>query len=295
MQEGTVVSFTTVRHPPEGFGSGPLRIALIELEDGSKVMGQLSLSEGSDVQIGQRVHPRMKLMRINTQGLRIYDVSYDVLVEKPVEVEQEVLQGFPGYIVALYGPSGVGKSTVCTLMSSVLSEHVENVPILTTRKKKKGDKKDEYHHITTTEFTRLHKAKKIIAATQIPSKSEKRWYGYREEDIQAIWSKGKVPLVITEQHLLENLSTYYGRRSILSFGLLPPGKSRRAMLSQLLHRLRARGRDTEQHIKERLRNAVKDLDFFEKRKELFDHILVNEDLDTVIETVKGHVLSAERT
>jgi guanylate kinase len=293
MQAGSIVSFTTVSHPPAGFGSGPLLIGLIELEDGSRVMGQLRVPDNAAVSIGQTVQPRMQLLRTNGQGLRIYDAVYEVTVAKPVEVEQE-LQEFPGYIVALYGPSGVGKSTVSKLLSSVLSEYVVKVPIMTTRRKKKGDD-DEYNYITTAEFTRLHKAQKIVAATQIPSRSEKRWYGYHEKDIQAIWSQGKIPIVITERDLLQGLSECYGRRSILSFGLLPPGKSRRAMLSQLLHRLRGRGRDTEQHIQDRMKNAEMDLDFFEKNKELFDHILVNEDLDTVIEALKGHVLSTERT
>lgn len=293
LQEGTLVSFTTVAHPPEGFPAGPRRIGLIELEDGSRVMGLLLAPANAELRIGQRLLPRMQLLRTNPQGLRIYDVAYEVVAEKPVE-QPEFSVEFPGYIVALYGPSGVGKSTVSRLLTTMFSEYLENVPIMTTRRRKKGDE-GEYQHLTGSEFASLCDRKEIIAATQIPSASEKRWYGYREQDIRAIWEKGKIPVVITEQHLLQALSEHYGRRSILSFGLLPPGSSRRAMLSQLLHRLRSRGRDTEQHIRDRIKNAESDLDFFEKRSELFDHILVNEDLNTVIEAVKGHVLSMERS
>jgi len=289
MQAGTIVSFTTVNHPPEGFGTNPQLIGLIQLDDGNRVMGQLRVPENSTLKIGQSVQPRMQLIRTNGQGLRLYDVVYEIAAQRAVTVEQE----FPGYIVALYGPSGVGKSTVSRLLTTMLCDYVENVPIITTRRKKGGDE-GEYKYTTTAEFTRLRKEQKIIAATQIPSRSEKRWYGYKEKDIQAIWDKGKIPVVITEQDLLQGLSAYYGRRPILSFGLLPPGKSRRAMLSQLLHRLRSRGRDTEQHIRDRMKNAERDLDFVKERSELFDHILVNEDLDVVIEALKGHVLSTER-
>jgi guanylate kinase len=63
------------------------------------------------------------------------------------------------------------------------------------------------------------------------------------------------------------------------------------MLSQLLHRLRLRGRETEEQIQERLANAKADLRFFDESRDLFDHILVNEDLDTVVQTLKGHVLA----
>ncbi|MEK7590929.1 MAG: hypothetical protein AAB489_01845, partial [Patescibacteria group bacterium] len=93
----------------------------------------------------------------------------------------------------------------------------------------------------------------------------------------------------TEMHLLQGLSAHYGRRSILSFGLLPPGKSKRVMLSQLLHRLRKRGRETEEHIRDRLKNAEKDLAFFTERRDLFDHLLVNEDLPSVIASMKEKV------
>ena len=44
-----------------------------------------------------------------------------------------------------------------------------------------------------------------------------------------------------------------------------------------------------------MKNAERDLDFFEERSELFDHILVNEDLDVVLETLKGHVLGTEQS
>lgn len=283
-QEGIILSFTTVRHPPEGFSPAPRVIGLIELQDGSKVMGSLIVPTGLILGIGMRVKPRMRLERVNAEGLRIYDIAYELLAEKSVSTEK-----FNGYILALTGPSGVGKSTISKLLAHKVSDYVEKVPILTTRAAKEGDG-DEYLYVTQEEFSAMKKKGEIVAATQIPSKTEKRWYGYRSKDIEAIWQKGKLPVVITEMHLLQGLSEHFGRRSILSCGLLPPGKSKRARLSALLHRLRTRGRDTEEHIKDRIKNAEADLDFFTQRKELFDHLIVNEDLDAVTTTLSGHVL-----
>ncbi|MDA1208589.1 MAG: OB-fold domain-containing protein [bacterium] len=290
MQKGNIVSFTTVAHPAEGFGSAPLTIGLLELEDGTRAMGQLIHSTSQDLQIGLQVCPRMRLTRTTAQGLRIYDVGYEVLVGKPVE--QETLKEFPGYILALTGPSGVGKSTISRSLVTMFSDYVTASPIVTTREPKDGDD-GEYTYVTEEAFIKMRKDEEIIAATQIPSKDEKRWYGYRATDLEAIWKNESIPVVITEQNLLQELSNHYSRRSILSCGLLPPGKSKRAMLSQLLSRLRTRGRDNEQSIADRMRNAEEDLDFFTNRSELFDHFLVNEDLETVIETIKGHVLKTK--
>jgi guanylate kinase len=230
----------------------------------------------------------MRLARVAPQGLRIYEVAYESLA--PVAPTDAFV--FEGYLLALTGPSGVGKSTVSKILSKALSEYVTPVPILTTREAKEGDD-GEYVYISHAEFVSLQDRGLLAASTHIPSTSEDRLYGYRTADITDIWKSGRMPVVVTEMHLLQGLSRTFGRRAILSCGLLPPGRSRRAMLSQLLHRLRTRGRDSEQSIADRVKNASADLDFFDYRKELFDHLLINDDIDTLIDTLKGHVLRSQ--
>ena len=279
MQEGTIVSWTRVMRPPAEYGSTPRTIGMILLKNGAQVLAQIA---GDDVAIGKHVTPRLRLSRVTEEGLRIYDVVYEIAVHKTVE---QLPTGFPGYVLAFTGPSGVGKSTISRMLTHAAFDYAENVPILTTRRPKKGDE-SEYRYITEKRFMELKKTGKIVAATEIPSASESRHYGYLASDIAAIWKKGKLPVVVTEMHLLQDLARHYGRRSILSFGLLPPGKSKRAMLSALLHRLRLRGRDTEAAIKDRINNAVRDLQFFKHRADLFDHLIVNENLEVVLETVR---------
>ncbi len=281
LQDGTVLSWTTMTHPLAEFGSRPRTVGLVELEDGSRALGQLT---GTPV-IGAHVRPRMVLSSVNAEGLRRYDVAYEVLSLVPSAIEQKE---FPGYILALTGPSGVGKTTVSRMLISMFSGHVEHAPILTTRERRKGDD-GEYRYVSKEKFIQYVKNGEMISFTQIPSTSEERWYGYKKSDIEAIWKKGKLPVVITEMHLLRGIIEQFGRRSLLSFGLLPPGKSKRAMLSALLHRLRLRGRDAEEHLKDRLKNAAKDLEFFRERADLFDRILVNDDLQTVVETVRQNI------
>jgi len=277
---GTIVSFTTLSHPPARFGPMPRTIGMILLENRRRVLGTLLIEKPF---IEQSVRPRMRLSHVTEEGIRVYEVAYEA--SKNVAVAP---QKFPGYIIALSGPSGVGKSTISKMLTKACSDYTANVPILTTRDPKSGDD-GEYIYTTEKEFESMKRAGSIITSTQIPSSNENRQYGYRATDIEAIWNKGKMPIVVTEIHLLEGLAHHYGRSSVLSFGLLPPGRTKRARLSQLLHRLRARGRESEEHIRDRLKNAEHDLALFRERKDLFDHIVVNEDLTVMIASMKKKV------
>lgn len=285
LQGGTILSWTTMAHPLAGFGARPRTVGLIELEDGTRALGQLL---GTPPAVGQKVRPRMVLSSVCDDGLRIYDVAFEAVTSVPENVGALHATSFPGYILALTGPSGVGKTTVSRLLVKMFSTHIETVPILTTRERKDGDD-GEYRYVSNATFAELTKNGEMISFVHLPSSTEERWYGYRKADIEKIWKKGKLPVVITEMHLLRGIAEHYGRRSILSFGLLPPGKSKRAMLSALLHRLRLRGRDAEEHIKDRLKNAARDLEFFRERADLFDKILVNDNLETVVDIVRKHV------
>lgn len=193
------------------------------------------------------------------------------------------------YVLAVSGPSGVGKTTIARSLLSLFAPVAEQVPIYTTRPSKKSDT-EPYVHVSKEQFDRMVEEGEIISWTHMPSASEMRYYGYARKDIEAVWHKGKLPIVVTEIRLLQGLVKSLGRRAVLSCGLLPPGRSKRMMLSALLHRLRTRGRDTEEQIVERLKVAEADLKAFDDHKHLFDHMLVNDELQVCVESIRELVV-----
>ncbi len=284
LQDGTVLACTTLAHPPSRMGHHPRHIALIQLEDQSRIIAPLT----APLPIGSSVHPRMRLQSVNAEGLRIYDVSFESLQEKTAP-----MQVFPGYILALTGPTGVGRTTVSRLLLRMTADYAEAVPILKTCERRM--RKDERTHcLTKRAFTELKRKGEIVAMAHATTDGDEEcWYGYRASDIERIWKKGKLPVVITETHLLQELAAHYGRRSLLSFGLLPPGRSKRTMLSHLLRRLLKKGDRSEEFIRRSLKHAESELAFLRERKDLFDRILVNGDLDTVVASLRKHLPTPE--
>ena len=287
LKEGSIISFTTVRHPPHGFGTEPYTIVLLEHADGSKAVGQLA--KGSPPpSIGATVVPRMRNVRTMHNGLIVNDLKYIVRAKKV-----EPMLTMTAYVLAVSGPSGVGKTTIARSLLSLFNSYAEQVPIVTTRQPKKNDT-EPYVHVTKEQFDAMIASGEIVSSTHMPSKTEMRFYGYRRKDIEAIWKKGKLPIVVTEINLLQGLVKSLGRRAVLSCGLLPPGKSRRSMLSNLLHRLRSRGRDTEEQIAERLKVAEADLKAYDDHAHLFDHMLVNEHVESCVEQMRKIALRSRK-
>lgn len=65
--KGEIVSFTQVRAPPEGFeNETPYTIAIIKLEEGPRITGQITDSDSKEIEIGDKVEATFR--RIGEEG-----------------------------------------------------------------------------------------------------------------------------------------------------------------------------------------------------------------------------------
>ena len=153
-------------------------------------------------------------------------------------------------LITFTGPSGVGKSTIRRMLAEENPNLFCVLPMVTTRAPKDGDR-GEYEYVSLEEFSRLREAGAFVASTRVPG-TEERWYAYRFSEMQDACDAGLSPLSRGE-----------GRRD---FSL----------------RLRARRRDTEPEIADRLRNANADIALLQTQSGLFDQVLINDEMQKTV-------------
>ena len=182
-------------------------------------------------------------------------------------------------LITFTGPSGVGKSTIRRMLAEENPNLFCVLPMVTTRAPKDGDR-GEYEYVSLEEFSRLREAGAFVASTRVPG-TEERWYAYRFSEMQDACDAGLSPLLVTDQIILDQLKAS-GIVTLFSVGMLPPGETAEDMIAVLAERLRARMRDTEPEIADRLRNANADIALLQTQSGLFDQVLINDEMQKTV-------------
>jgi guanylate kinase len=180
-------------------------------------------------------------------------------------------------VFIISAPSGSGKST---LVSRLLSE-VEGLTFsvsYTTRKPRGSEIDGEaYHFIDRTEFERRLKAGEFLESADVFG----NYYGTHSEALAAAKKQGKDLVLDIDVQGAAQLKERIP--DAVSIFVLPPS---REILEQ---RLRARSQDDEEVIRRRLADAAREI----RNYRLYDYVLVNNDLNLAVETLKA-VVRAER-
>ena len=193
------------------------------------------------------------------------------------------MSDFRGLIVAVSGPSGVGKGTVLARVEELLEQadpgSVGHSISVTTRAPR-GQEKDgvEYYFRTKEQFEQMIKDDEIVEYDTYVD----NYYGTPAGPLKEMVTKGQDVLFdITIEGSLA-LNRKFDVDTVTIF-ILPPS------MEELENRLRGRGTETEEKVQKRLAQEKEEIG----RAEEFEYLLTNGDVDTAARQIVA-IITAEK-
>jgi guanylate kinase len=184
-----------------------------------------------------------------------------------------------GSLLVLSAPSGTGKSTVIRR----LVDEVEGLGFsvsATTRPPRPGERDGvDYHFIDEPTFARKVAEGEFLEHAEVHGHR----YGTLRSATEAQLSAGRDLLLdIDVQGARQVAKSGFGAHLVF---LVPPSRA------ELERRLRGRGSETEQTLRERLRAAAKEMEAYEE----FGYCVLNDDVDDAVEAIRAILHSRRST
>jgi guanylate kinase len=182
-----------------------------------------------------------------------------------------------GQIFVLSAPSGTGKSTVAGLVRKRLPDLAYSVS-LTTRAPRTGEAEGvDYHYVTRREFEERIAAGRMAEYAEIFG----NLYGTSADLLEGSLDQGRDLLLDIDVKGAAQLRGHFPQ-GVYVF-LLPPSRQ------ELERRLRERGSESEEQVRQRLDRAVEEF----AQAHHYTHLVVNDQLDQTVREVAA-VITAER-
>ena len=190
----------------------------------------------------------------------------------------KTLKKHKGVMLVLSSPSGAGKSSICRALLD-LDRNLYLSISTTTRKKRPNEVSGiDYNFVTLDEFEYKLSQNNFIEHAKVFN----NFYGTDKSIVENKINEGKDLLFDIDwqgaQQLREKM-----REDIVSVFILPPSKT------ELERRLKERGQDTDEVVKERMSEATAEITHWAE----YDYVIINEDLNLSVKTVLG-ILHSER-
>ena len=178
------------------------------------------------------------------------------------------------------GPSAVGKATIEKELFKDDSLNLRLSVSATTRAPREGEVDGvHYYFITKEDFDKRIENDEFIEWNQHFSNK----YGTLKSEIDRIQSNGNIPFIEVEVIGAANIIGEFGQENLISIFIAPPS------IEDLRERMIERGTETLEQIEERLSRVQEEM----KSSHIFQHIVINDDLDETIEKVKSIIREVE--
>jgi guanylate kinase len=176
-----------------------------------------------------------------------------------------------GLLLAVAAPSGAGKTTLCVRMTEIFPALTYAISY-TTRPPREGEVDGEsYHFVSPERFREMVSQAAFLEWAEVHG----HFYGTPKAEVNHLLETGRDVLLDLDVQGVESIK---GQNVPGLFCLiLPPS------YDELRQRLVARGKDRPEEIDRRMTIATKEV----ARIDLFDYVIVNDDLETATRTLEG--------
>lgn len=180
-----------------------------------------------------------------------------------------------GLLIILSGPSGVGKGTVCQVLCRE-NRRLVRTTSLTTRSPRKGERDGvDYHFVDENKFYALKEQGAFLEWAKVHG----NFYATLAQEVDGLRQKDyDVLLEIDVQGAAQIRNSSVEGVSIF---LLPPS------MEELWQRIKGRGSDTPEAMKERFNNAYHELSEVWK----YDYVVINDNILRAAKDIEGIILA----
>lgn len=180
-----------------------------------------------------------------------------------------------GRLFILSGPSGAGKGTLRTRALNNIKDLIYSISC-TTREPRTGETDGiEYRFISENEFKAKINSKMFLEYANVHGK----FYGTLREDVERELNAGRDVMLEIDVQGAEQVKNIIND-AVLIF-ISPPSPE------VLEKRLRNRGTEDEKTLSLRLKNALDEM----KKAEIYNHVIINNDLNAASEELRNIILS----
>jgi guanylate kinase len=175
-----------------------------------------------------------------------------------------------GKVIIISAPSGAGKTTIVKHLLSLEKYQLAFSISACTRAPREGEVNGrDYHFLPIDQFKSLIEDDAFVEWEEVYKNS---YYGTLKSEVDRIWKSNRHVLFDVDVMGGANLKDKYGSQALAIF-IMPPS------LEVLEQRLRMRGTESEEKIRNRINKAKLELKFVRK----FDMTVVNDALSKTLE------------
>lgn len=169
-------------------------------------------------------------------------------------------------ILIITAPSGAGKTSITRYLMQHFPQLAFSVSAAT--RKPRGNEKNglDYHFMSEEDFKQKIRHNEFVEWEMV---YEGKYYGTLKNELQMIWSLGKIPVLDIDVKGAIHVQQQYPSSS-LSLFIEPPS------VDELKKRLTGRGTETAESLAARINKATFELSF----KDQFNEVIINDNLVT---------------